>query len=63
MPKVNQGFNKSAYDSKYHKEHYKHLNIVLTPAESDAIEQAAKSAGKTKSTFAKEILLNALDDM
>lgn len=54
MPKVNTGYIKSEYDKKYHKENYKNVSVAFKHEEAEALEEAAKAAGLTRSMYIKK---------
>ena len=61
MPKVNNNFNQAEYVQKYHREHYKKLTAAFTKEEAARVEEAAASAGVSKSQYIKTATLEKVE--
>ena len=61
MPKIEKTFNKTEYDKQYHREHYKKLTAAFTKEEAARVEEAAATAGVSKSQYIKTATLEKVE--
>lgn len=56
-----KGFDKEAYDKKYHKEHYYRMSIVMPKDFRAVIDEAARVAGMSKNKFILEAIREKIE--
>lgn len=61
MPKLTKEFDQAEYIKQYQRDHYKKMAVVCTVEEGTRIEQAARTAGMTKSAYMKRAILDMVE--